>query len=285
MQRPHIFVIILSYNGRHLTEACVRSCLDSDFTSFTIVLVDNASPDGSGDYLKEKFSSEIHSGKIKYIGNEANLGFAGGNNVGIQYALDNNADAVLLLNNDTVMDKKCLTYLSEGLAHYPQAGILGPKIYYFEPNDQIWFAGAEFKLYKGTARHIGIREKENLQYEEAKTCDYITGCAMLIRRDVFKSVPGLNTSYHMYSEDVDFCFRAKQAGFELMYIPQAKIWHKISASTGGQLSLRKIRLRFFSNMKLLIKYARWYHWLTIPFYFFADLMRIAFRILTGAIRN
>ena len=285
MNEPLVYCIILSYNGKQLTLDCLASVLELEYSNFAIMLVDNASSDGSVEAIRSIFSKEIASGKIVLFANTMNLGFAGGNNQGMRYAYEKGAEYILLLNNDTVVDNTLLANMISLCESDPKIGIAGPKIYYQEPPDQIWFAGGEIKLHKGLSRHIGIRRKDLGQFNEAAECDYITGCAMLIKRAVVDKTGYLDTIYPMYSEDSDYCMRARQNGFKMMYLPAGIVWHKISAATGGQLKWRKIRFRLISNFIFLRRHALWYHWFTIPFYFVRDAVRVLVSVLTGRIKN
>lgn len=281
---PSVCCIILSFNGKELTAECIRSVLKSDYPNFTILIVDNASTDGAISYIRQLFDDEIVKNQIIIIENDKNLGFAGGNNVGLQYALVKNYDYTLLLNNDTVVDQRMISELISGIEK-SGAGIAGPKIYYFDPPDQIWFAGGKIELFKGISRHIGIREKDLGQFNTPNFCDYITGCGMLIRNEVIKKIGMLDPIYPLYAEDADFCMRALRSGFLSYYIPTAKMWHKISAATGGQLKWKKIKLKFISSLIFYRRYAPFYYWLTIPFFQVFELIRILFLILTGKIKN
>ncbi len=140
-------------------------------------------------------------------------------------------------------------------------------------------------MWRGTARHIGIRETDHGQYDSVRSVDYITGCAMLIRRSVLERVGRLDTAYRAYFEDADLCVRAHRAGFEIRYVPASRVWHKISASTGGQLSRRKIGHKFESARRFFGRYARWYQRLAIPFFFVFDVIRIGILILAGRLRD
>lgn len=244
------------------------------------VVVDNASNDGSADAVRTAFG-----GRVTVIVNDDNLGFASGNNVGIRYALEHGADFVLLLNNDTVVDAQLIDKMLRPFDERSGVGVTGPKIYFYNPNDQIWFAGGEVFLARGVSRHIGIRERDTGQFEDQRDVDYITGCALMASREVFESIGFLDPSYVAYYEDVDFCMRARRAGYRIVYVPGGKVWHKISASTGGQMSRRKINRKLKSTWKFFGRYARPWHWLTIPFFFLADVIRIVFLVLSGRIRN
>jgi len=277
---PKIAVIVLNWNGKALTLDCVRSLLEIQTPNVETVVVDNASSDGSAEAVRQSFGDQV-----TVIVNDDNLGFAAGNNVGIQFALRNGADFVLLLNNDTVVDTDLINGMLRPFEADATVGITGPKIYYFDPPDQIWFAGGELFLARGVSRHIGIRETDRGQFDEQRVVDYVTGCALMARREVFELAGFLDPSYVAYYEDADLCMRARRAGFSIVYAPEGKVWHKISASTGGQVSRRKIVRKLKSTCMFFRRYARPWHWLTIPFFFAADVIRILVLVLSGRIRD
>lgn len=285
MAHPSVYCIILSWNGRALTIDCIRSVLQSDYANLKIIVVDNFSDDGSAQAIRESFSSHIESGKMVLIVNDKNYGFAGGNNIGLKYARENKADFAFLLNNDTVVDRNLFSAMIAFASAQPEPAILGPKIYYFNPADQIWFAGGEIKLYKGVSRHIGIRQSDTDRFNQPYECDYITGCAMMIPGQVLENTGYLDVSYPLYSEDADYCFRARKAGYKCFFVPQGKVWHKISAGSGGQLKWRKIKLRTYSAWKFYRRYAKWHHWLTIPVYQIIESVRVMLLIATRKIKN
>ena len=275
-----IAIIVLNWNGRDLTLDCLRSLAAVTTPHVRIILVDNASTDGSADAVREHYGS-----RVTLIENAQNLGFAAGNNVGIRRALDDGADFILLLNNDTVVAPDFVDHLHKPMLSSPDIGITAPKIYYAEPKNQIWFAGGELSMWRGIARHTGIRETDRGQYDQERDIDYATGCAFLVRRAVLEKIGDLDPGYRAYFEDADFCVRARLAGFRIRYIPAAHVWHRISASTGGQLSRRKAGRKLASSRRFFGRYARPYHWVTIPFFFVLDVIRIGGLVLAGRIRD
>ena len=273
-------VVVLTWNGKSLTLDCLKSLAALEFDNYEVFVVDNASSDGTAEAIRDKFGDDVN-----IIVNGDNLGFSRGNNVGIEAALATGADSVLLLNNDTIVDSRVLDKMTQVLYSAPEIGIVGPKILYSSPPNQIWFAGGEVFLARGTARHIGIREIDHGQYETIRDVDYITGCALMAKREVFETIGLLDASYQAYYEDTDFCMRARRRGYRILYIPAGIVWHKISASTGGQLSATKIKRKLKSGIKFFRRYASFYHWLTIPLFFAADVVRILVLVSVGRIRN
>jgi GT2 family glycosyltransferase len=277
---PSVAVVVLTWNGRDLTLDCLRSLAAVKTANLRVLVVDNGSTDDTVAAVRAQGDP-----RVTVLENGANLGFAAGNNAGIRRALDSGADFVLLLNNDTVVDPDFVDHLLAGARANPDVGIAGPKIYFFDPPDRIWFAGGEVSMWRGTARHIGIRETDRGQHDRARDVDYVSGCALLARRAVFERVGLLDPGYRAYFEDADLCARATRAGFRVRYVPAAKVWHRISASTGGQLSRRKIARKLASARRFFAAHARPYHWTTIPLFFALDVVRIGLLVLAGRVRD
>lgn len=165
--------------------------------------------------------------KMILIKNEKNYGFAEGNNIGMRYALRAlNPDYFLLLNNDTVVEPHFVTELVEVAQNDSNVGILGPKIYYYHEPQTIYFAGGMLLRRIGQPFHIGLHQTDNGRYDRLRGADFITGCALLIRSEVINKIGLLDPYYFAYNEDLDWCVRAKKAGYRIMFVPQAKIWHK-----------------------------------------------------------
>ena len=226
-------------------------------SNFKILLVDNASSDGTVEAVAREFPT------VSIVSNSTNLRFAGGNNVGIRIAMDRGADFILLLNNDTTVDPDFLTELVAG-ASAGSAGMTGPKIYFYDDPKRIWYAGGKIEWWKGWISHIGVRENDHGQYDNKISTDYISGCCVLVSREVIERVGVLDEAYFIYGEDADWCVRATRAGYPLLYAPTAKIWHKLSVSSGGHFSWCKNWNKLKSQLRLMGRYARWYHWFTIP---------------------
>lgn len=190
------------------------------------------------DIFEETIVADSSYGKrITLIKNGKNFGYAEGNNIAIKYALKVlDPEYILLLNNDTIVDPLFLKNLVEVIESDKSIAFAGPKNYcynHFGRTDVIDFAGAEVNLWKGTACHIGANEIDHGQYDRVTSTDYITGSCLLARKDSLSSIGLLDPIYFLYWEDVDWGIRAKKAGYKLIYVPNAKIWHKVSASQDG----------------------------------------------------
>ncbi len=194
---------------------------------YELVIVDNGSQ-----YMQE----EMVGVADVYIRNKENLGFAGGNNKGIGYAIKNGADYVLLLNNDTTVDPFFLDRLVESGESSKNIGIIGPEIYFYSDPDRVWFSGGKINWLKTKGSHLGLNEKRIGKQSNGKTgkitaTDYMTGCAMLIKKEVIEKIGGLSEDYFLYYEDTDYCLRAQKEGWQCVLAPESRIWHKISQST------------------------------------------------------
>ncbi|MFQ5864019.1 MAG: glycosyltransferase family 2 protein [bacterium] len=255
-----VHVIILNWNGKHDTLECLRSLEKVAYPNFRICLVDNASSDGTIEAVREHFPD------VKIIINSENLRFARGNNIGLQHALEHGADYVLLLNNDTIVDPLLLQELVNVAESNANIGMVGPKIYHYDQPNLIWSAGGDISFWQGKIAHRGLRKVDAPKYNRISEVDYLTACALLIRKEVIQKVGLLDPSYFMYTEDADWCERTRRAGYKLFYVPSAKVWHKISATSGGGLTSFKAFHKVKSSFLFFTKYARWYHWLTIPFF-------------------
>jgi hypothetical protein len=225
-----VAAVVLSWNRREDTLACLRSLAAADPPPHVIV-VDNASSDGTSDAVRREFPA------LELIENPSNLGFAEGNDVGIRHALAHGAEHVLVLNNDTEVDPGFLAPLLEEAARRPDAAALSPKILFAEPRDLIWFAGAEYEPRSGyNGRHRGYRERDDGRFEEVVETGRVCGAAMLVPREVLERVGVFDPELFAYSEDTDWSLRAREAGYRHYVVPASRVWHKVSAASGGESS-------------------------------------------------
>jgi GT2 family glycosyltransferase len=188
-------------------------------------VIDNSSTDGSESILRGRFSD------IEFIQTNENLGFAGGNNVGIRYALERGADYVWLLNNDTVVDPEALSELVKVADESEKTAIVGSKIFFYDKPQKIWFAGGLWKKNKLFAYHRGEGETDFGQYDAICEVDYITGCSLLIKSSVIKKVGMMDERYFLYWEEVDWNAAAYERGYHILYVPSSLVWHKVCSST------------------------------------------------------
>lgn len=211
-QYPKVSIIILNFNGRAVLNGCLTSVFQVDYPELSVIVVDNNSTDGSLEKAKAKFSKAV------FIRNEQNLGFASGNNIGIKFALEHGADYVLLLNNDTIVTPGFLMPLMDTFKVNEKIGLVSPLI--FQGNSKkIWFSGGKINWLKMRTKHLNKSRKKNYK------SDFISGCAMFVKKEVFKKVGLLDEDFFLYWEDADFSVRVKRAGFECMIVPDSQIGH------------------------------------------------------------
>jgi len=184
---------------------------------------------------KEKSLSTFPSNRrLRIILNDTNAGYSDANNVAIRYACKAlSPDYILLLNNDTVVEKRFLSELVSVAETDDTIGMVGPKIYYYDFNgrrDVISFAGGTFDMRTGLPIFFNLPEIDCGQYDVVKSVDQLSGSCLLARRELLEKVGLLSTDYFLYWEDTDWCFRARRFGFKLVYVPRAVVWHKVSAS-------------------------------------------------------
>lgn len=225
----NIYIILVNYNGYRLTEECINSLQNlkyNDKYNVRIIVVDNGSKIDESKILKEKYKNNTI-----FIRSEDNLGFSGGNNLGINFALEEGADYILLLNNDTVVDKNMLTRL---LQHVDSKTVLTSKVLYYTKPDIIWCEGGTIDWKRGNSYNGKIGEKNENNNERPYYCDFASGCCMLLPRKVIQTVGLLKEDFFMYCEDTEYCLRLKQLGFKIKVIPQSIVYHKVSVSSGGE---------------------------------------------------
>lgn len=230
---PKVSVIILNWNGYRDTAECLRSLCRLTYPSCEIILVDNGSTDGSVTRLREEFE------KVVYIENGENLGFAGGNNAGIRYALQHGAGYVFLLNNDTVIDPNVLDELVRVAEGDKAIGMAGPVIYdYYDPS-RVWFAGSHIDYRTGLTPQWHEGEKREKEWPESWDVERLSGCAMLVKKEVIESAGMLDPDYFLYYEDTDWCARTRQHGFRIVCAGHAGVLHKQQGSSdrGGVSTL------------------------------------------------
>lgn len=222
MENADVSIILVNYNGCKDTIECYDSLIQINYSNYHIVIVDNCSTEDI-EILYEKCP------KAQIIRAEQNNGFSAGNNIGIEYAKRKyNSDFYLLINNDTVVDQDFLSSLVDTSMHYNDKAIVAGKIYYYSNHNKIWSAGGDYFRKSGlTIQYSGI---ENGQFNQRKEITFATGCLLLIPKDILSNVGNLDEQYFLYCEDTDYCQRALDGGYKIIYEPNAVIYHKISAS-------------------------------------------------------
>lgn len=244
---PLVYIIIINYNNYEDTIECIESLEKISYENFKILIVDNNSSNDSVNKIKDLFN------KYETIQLKNNLGFAGGNNVGIKKAIEYDADFILLLNNDTIVEANFLNEMINSFYNNAKnVGIVGPKIYSYY-DKQISEAEGNINFFKFTTNNNSYNKNDNKCQPEQEV-NFISGCCMLIKKEVFDKVGLLPEEYFMYYEDTDFCTKALEREFKILYNPEAVIYHKESSSTGGKDSPFSIKWNNRNRIIFMHKY-------------------------------
>lgn len=236
-------IIILNWKNADETVSCLESLQSIKLpknVNFNLVVVDNNS--GESDVKKLKsFKSNID---LQIIENKQNYGFAGGNNVGIKYSLNDMADYIIVLNNDTRVDKYFAKYLVKKAESDEKIAIVSPKIYFekkyefhkkryknFELGNVLWYAGGKIDWNNVYGISKGVDEVDSGQFDDQEKLDFATGACFLVTRKALLKTGFFDERYFMYMEDVDFSQRIRENGLKIVFEPQAKIWHKVAQSS------------------------------------------------------
>jgi GT2 family glycosyltransferase len=249
--KPLVYIIILAWNRKDYTLACLDSLQEVTYPNFQAVVVDNGSQDDTVSVVRDRHPW------VHVIENKMNLGFTGGNINGAQYAYEHGADYIMLLNNDVVVAADFLDRLIEVAESDERIGAVGPLIYFFDPPDMVWSAGGNMRLL-GLHNEMLFIYKKNGGIPELVKSDMITGAALCTKRKIINRVGFLDNVYFCYNEDLDFCYRIRKAGYQILTVKQAKIWHKVSASTGGFINPVNQYLMARGRSIFIRKYGRWW---------------------------
>ncbi len=242
-----IGLVTINYNSDKETHACLASLKKMHIPegyALRVVVIDNASK------IPFVLTPEEKKEDIELIRTNENLGFTGGNNLGIRYVMDHGDAYIMLLNNDTIVDKNTLLELLNGFHTTENIGVTVPKIYFAKGHEfhkerykkeqlgkVFWYAGGGIDMANVFTYHRGVDEIDQGQYDTSQSVDFATGCCMLIKKEVLEKVGLFDDTFFLYFEDGDLSMRIQRAGFILMYTPKAIIWHINAGSSGSGSSL------------------------------------------------
>lgn len=266
-----IAVILVNYNGLNDTIECIES-LNKSERKVSIIVVDNASEKCNAEIIEYKYSD------VTVIRSKINLGFSGGNNLGIKYALDRGFDFIMLLNNDTVIDSKMITNL---LLAVEKDTLVSPVMYYFDDKNSIWYGGGYINKFTGNAIHMNMNTSNEIKKDFY--CSFATGCCWLMSRKLIEEIGLLSEEYFMYCEDVDYCIRLQNSGKKIKLVSNAKLWHKVSKSSGGNNSPFSIYYITRNRLYYLKRYRDYFTVFAYPFSVITRFVRIFQFLLKGEV--
>jgi hypothetical protein len=230
---PHVTIIIVTFNGLNDTLECLNSISKATYGNLRVILVDQNSKDGTVDAVRAQFP------RVDLIENPVNDGFTGGNNLGMGAAMEQPTDYVFLLNNDTIVEPGLLEKLLAPMEADMGIGIIGPTMLFYDEPNTIWWAGS-YVDWRGRSCSTDYGRPIGALDMQLRETGFVCGCGMMIRRAVLEEVGFLDNRFFIYFEEVDLCARAHHAGWKIMYLPSAKLWHKISrvnASIGNEFGI------------------------------------------------
>jgi hypothetical protein len=227
MTHPKVAVILVNWNNHEDTLECLRSLQGSSYQPLEVIVVENGSKPESVAALRAAPGCDL------LIESAQNLGFTGGNNLGIRTGLERGAGLVFVLNNDTTVNSSTIGTLVDALTTTPNAGIATPKIRFYQPDNLIWYAGGTFSTRSQNPVMTGYKQVDDGRWDTPGDVDFASGCAMLVRRALFDRFGGFVEDYFAVWEDVDFSLNARSAGYRIVYVPSAVVWHKESSAAGG----------------------------------------------------
>jgi hypothetical protein len=260
-----LYIVIVNWNLKDDTLVCIESIFQAGVKANQVIVVDNGSQDGSVETLKASFPSPIH-----IIENNQNLGFAQGSNQGIEYALIQGAQWILLLNNDTTVAPDFFDELVSAMYSNNHYSIISPIIYYYDQPKIIWYLGD--RLIPGTliTRSIMRNKADTKPLPNILPVDFVSGCAMMVNKEVFVRVGLFDPSLIMYGEEIDFCWRASQAGYQIACATRARVWHKVSLSADKD----KSKSRYLKHRNQIQFYRKYSKGVQIPIMFFFSIFKL-----------
>lgn len=269
---PKIALVTVLYNSENVLEGFFKSLSSQTFKDYQLVLVDN-NPNEGGEALIKNLSEKYSIKSYTYVRNSVNLGVAKGNNQGIELSLAQGYSHTLLLNNDIEFYQDCLLAEMYLRATSQNEALVVPKIYFYD-SKKIWMAGGNFVSYKGIVEHVGEGDEDSPRNSLPKYFDYAPTCFMLVNNDVFRHVGLMDEKYFVYYDDADFIYRAKKLKYKILLMPDLKVFHKVSSSTGGNESL--FTIYYFTRNRI--------YFLRRNFKNVAFIIPIAFTLLTRMIK-
>ena len=231
-------IILLNYNNWQDTVECIQSLQKSEVKGANILVIENCSTDNSIEKLKSE------TPEVKIIIAEKNLGFTGGNNVGIKYAFENKYDYAIALNNDTIVESPdSIRKLIEEMDNNPDISLSTGRIFYYPEKEKIWYDGGGVINWRGAAFHYNFRKDKNtvLLNDKNRQTDFISGCYMCIRLRDIPVLGYMDENLFIYLDDLEYSVRAAKKNLKLYYVPQSVIYHK-ERGRGKHYSIRNRRI-------------------------------------------
>jgi len=271
---PLVIAVVLNWNNPSDTVECVTGLRQSLYPNLQILVVDNGSTDDSIAVLAERFPD------LELIQTGKNLGYSGGNNIGIKCALSEGADYVFLVNNDVTIAPETISHLVRIAENDHATGATGALVFWQSEPDTLYAAYGVVDYSEAIVKLKGRNCRDVSRYDAPRAVDWVLGCAILLRRDAVERIGTFDESFFAYHDEVDWCTRAREAGYRIMLVPEARVWHKGQASTGGERYASAKRYFVGRNSVLFAKkHATAWQWTKFLTMFFASLPVVFLREL------
>lgn len=274
---PKVLIIVLNWNGTEDTLQCLESLRQVEYDNFDTLVIDNGSVPGTADPIKQNFP------EVTLIRNEQNLGYSGGNNVGLQYARNVSAKYALLLNNDTTVDPHFISELVKVTESDPRIAAVGPKVVLFDRPDRLWAVYGAVNFNQLLVKIWGYNKPKD-DFSTQKDVEFVIGCGALLSLSALDEVGEFDADFFAYHDEVDWCKRARDKGYRIVYVPTAIMWHKGSSATGGYRNYYNPRRYLIARNSAFYvkKHATALQWAKFLGYLAATLpIGLIFRTVTG----
>lgn len=241
-KRPPVGVVIVNHNLKASLRETLQSVRKINYPSITVVVSDNASSDGAQDMVRQEFP-EVH-----LLAHAEEQGYARAASLGLGFLVDK-VKYIFSTTNDVIFDPEMLNVLVDFAESHPDAGVMGTKILFFDRPEVIWHAGGSIHPLHGHSRHFGWNRRDRKHYGMVRECDYVTGCGFLLRCEALKKAGFFKEDLIFYSEDAELCYRIRANGYRVVYVPAAKMWHKVGTTLAKN---RPLQLRYSTRNGLYL---------------------------------
>jgi GT2 family glycosyltransferase len=266
MTDPLVVAVVLNWNNPKDTVDCVASLNASTYPNLSILLVDNGSTDDSVNLFKERFP------ELELIETGENLGYAGGNNVGIRHAISQGAEYVFLVNNDVIVAPETVSRLVSATEGNESVGAAGALVFWRDEPEKLYAAYGVVNFSEAIVKLVGRNSSSPDRFSEQMEVDWVIGCAILLGRKTLEDVGELDERFFAYHDEVDWCTRARKKGYRIVLVPGARVWHAGQSSTGGEKYASAKRYFVGRNSVLFArKHATTWQWAKFMAMFFASL--------------
>ena len=222
--QPPVSIVIVNYNGYDDTKECLESIRGIEYNNYQVIVVDNASSDDSVERLEPEFSH------VTFINARENLGYTGGNNLGIERAAETGAKYIFILNNDTVVSVDAVSVLSSYMESHSDIGMAGPLVLYYDDPEVINFGGGNVDRNTGRLTFFNSNEPKSSVKAKEINGSFLYGCALFVRTNLIREIGGFDDIYFLTAEETELCVRIRDLGHRLTVVADAVIWHKVSGS-------------------------------------------------------